>query len=186
MTLVCPQLWCVRRACCTIIAPHCASAPAPPSPPLSSVMMTVRKDVTVPKANSTRTPLTFVCPCKSQRWLDNSLIVSHFPLIGQMNFCSWFFTWLSIFFLVLLFTFFLMCWDTHRKLQEAVKILPVNPEAFSYLISPHPRSLARLTLPCHMCGKGLSPQRKQRLWFAHRSKRHSGCVFLKCIWRLGT
>lgn len=119
--LVCPQPWCVRRACCTITVPHSASTPAPPSPLLSSVMTTVRKDATVPKANSTRTPLTSVCPCKSQRWLDGSKIVSEFPLIGQINFCSWFFTWLSIFSLVLLFTFFLMCRDTHRKIQKAVK-----------------------------------------------------------------
>lgn len=155
MTLVCPQPWCVRRACCTIIAPHCASAPAPPSPPLSSAMTTVRKDATVLKANSTRTPLTSVCPCKSQRWLDDGQIVSDFPLRGQMNFCSWFFTWLSIFSLLLLFTFIFMCWDTHRKLQKVVKILPVNPKAFSYLISPHPKSQARLTFPLHVSGKSV-------------------------------
>lgn len=46
-----------------------------------------------------------------------------------------------------------MCWDIHRKLQKTVKIPSVNPEAFSYLISSLPKTLARMTFPCHMSGK---------------------------------
>ncbi|EDM16766.1 rCG48779 [Rattus norvegicus] len=54
--------WCVKRACCTTTVPHSASVPAPLSPPLSSAKKIVLKVVTVLKANSMKTHLTFVCP----------------------------------------------------------------------------------------------------------------------------
>lgn len=91
---VCPQAWCVRRACCTTTAPPCAAAPAFSSLPWTSAVTTVPKAATVLKANTTRTHLTFVCPCKSQEWGDDSRFLSLFPS-GLHGLSCWFLFFLS-------------------------------------------------------------------------------------------